>query len=123
MRLRGDAPARARRGYAPLALRPGQVYTHCINRGDAMTRAPVNPRSTTPRLGKWGNSVGVRLPKQVVESSGIAMRDPIAIRAEDGRIVIERRRRRVALRDILRAWPKGERVEEVDWGPARGGEV
>ncbi|MCC7416147.1 MAG: AbrB/MazE/SpoVT family DNA-binding domain-containing protein [Acidobacteria bacterium] len=76
-----------------------------------------------PTLGKWGNSVGIRLPKHVVETSGLTLSDPVTIHAEAGRIVIERRRRRLSLRDILKAWPKDEKHEELDWGPTRGNEV
>lgn len=74
-------------------------------------------------LGKWGNSVGIRLPKHVVETAGLSLSDPVTIRAEEGRIVIERRRRRLTLGDILKAWPREEPFEELDWGSPRGTEV
>ena len=88
-----------------------------------MARSTVKRRPTPPTLGKWGNSVGVRLPKHVVETSGLNLSDPLMIRAEDGRIVIERRHRRITLADILENWPKGEKHKELDWGKARGNEV
>lgn len=67
--------------------------------------------------------MGIRLPKHVVETSGLSLTDPVTIHAEDGRIVIERRRRRLNLGDILKAWPKDEKLKELDWGPGRGNEV
>ena len=88
-----------------------------------MKRSTAKPRSSTPTLGRWGNSVGVRLPKHVVETSGFTLSDALTIRAEDGRIVIERRHRHITLADILKSWPKGEKLKEIDWGPARGSEV
>lgn len=88
-----------------------------------MARTTTRRRAAAPTLGKWGNSVGIRLPKHVVETSGLSLTDPVTIHAEDGRIVIERRRRRLSLADILKSWPKGERHEELDWGPVRGNEV
>ena len=88
-----------------------------------MSRSTVKRRPATPTLGKWGNSVGVRLPKHVVETSGLRLSDPLMIRAEDGRIVIERRHRRITLADIIKNWPKAEKHKELDWGKARGNEV
>lgn len=88
-----------------------------------MARTTIKRRPSTATLGKWGNHVGVRLPKHVVDSSGISLTDSVTIRAESGRIVIERRRRRLTLASILKSWPKGETVSELDWGPARGNEV
>jgi len=78
-------------------------------------------RAGAPTLGKWDNCVGIRLPKRVVETSGLSLTDPVTIRAEDGRIVIERRR--LTLGDILKAWSKEERFEELSWGSPRCNEV
>ena len=88
-----------------------------------MARSTPKRRPAAPTLGKWGNSVGIRLPKHVVESSGLSLTDPVTIHAENGRIVIERRHRRVTLAEILKNWPKDEDFKETDWGPARGNEV
>lgn len=88
-----------------------------------MARTTTRRRAAAPTLGKWGNSVGIRLPKHVVETSGLSLTDAVTIHAEAGRIVIERRRRRVTLGDILKAWPKDEKHKELGWGPARGNEV
>ena len=88
-----------------------------------MARVTTGRRPAAPTLGKWGNSVGIRLPKHVVETSGLSLSDPVTIHAEEGRIVIERRRRHMTLTDILKAWPKHEEFKELDWGPVRGNEV
>lgn len=88
-----------------------------------MARNASKRRAANPTLGKWGNSVGIRLPKQILEISGIGLSDPLTIHAEKDRIVIERRRRRITLAGILRTWPKGQAFKELDWGPTRVHEV
>lgn len=88
-----------------------------------MARTTTRRRAAAPTLGKWDNSAGIRLPKHVVETSRLSLTDPVTIHAEDGRIVIERRRRRLSLGDILKAWLKDEKLKELDWGPARGNKV
>ena len=39
---------------------------------------------------KWGNSAAVRIPATLLADAGIAVDQPVEIRQEKGRIVIER---------------------------------
>jgi antitoxin MazE len=38
---------------------------------------------------KWGNSASVRIPVDIMEAVRLSLEDPVDIREEDGRIVIE----------------------------------
>lgn len=38
---------------------------------------------------KWGNSASVRIPVGIMEAAHLSLDDPIDIREEDGRIIIE----------------------------------
>jgi antitoxin MazE len=38
---------------------------------------------------KWGNSASVRIPAVIMETAHLELEDPVDIREEDGRIVIE----------------------------------
>ena len=38
---------------------------------------------------KWGNSAAVRIPAAVMETARFALDQPVDVRAEDGRVVIE----------------------------------
>ena len=38
---------------------------------------------------KWGNSASVRIPAVIMETTHLELEDPVDIREEDGRIVIE----------------------------------
>lgn len=72
---------------------------------------------------KWGNSAAVRLPASALAAAGIAVDDPVEVREEDGRIVIER----VTPEAMTLAWliegiTPENRHEEVDFGPPVGRE-
>jgi antitoxin MazE len=41
---------------------------------------------------KWGNSASVRIPSNVLKAAKIEIDDPVDIREEQGRIVVERLR-------------------------------
>ena len=76
-----------------------------------------------PRVTAWGNSHGVRLPKEVLEAAGIAPETDVIVRAEPGRIVIQPARPRPTLDDLLARVKPSRRPSEVDYGPPRGREV
>ena len=73
---------------------------------------------------KWGNSAAVRIPASVVEAAQLKLDQPVDVREERGRIVIELKRARVfALADLVRRITPANRHDTVDTGPAVGREV
>lgn len=38
---------------------------------------------------KWGNSASVRIPNRVMQAARLKLDDPVDVREEDGRIIIE----------------------------------
>lgn len=78
----------------------------------------------TIHIRRWGNSAAVRIPAAMLESVGLKPDDPIVMREEGGRIVIERPKRKVAdLKAMVDAITPENRHEETDWGPPRGTEI
>lgn len=75
------------------------------------------------QIGKWGNSLAVRLPKYVTEELKLEVTDEIDCRIESGRIVIELLKddNNLTLEE-LSAMPL-EKEEEVDWGEPQGEEI
>lgn len=72
---------------------------------------------------KWGNSAAVRLPASALAAAGIAVDDPVEVREEDGRIVIERARpAKLDLAALIEGITPENRHEEIDWGQAVGRE-
>ena len=75
------------------------------------------------RITAWGNSHGVRIPREVLEQADIAPESEVTITAEAGRIVIEPARRRPTLAELLAQIRPGDRFDEIDYGAPRGREV
>jgi antitoxin MazE len=72
-------------------------------------------------LQKWGNSVGVRLPKPMLEQLGLAEGAQVDVLIEGDHLVI--RRRRLKLAELLADCRPENRPEPVDFGPPVGGEM
>jgi antitoxin MazE len=72
-------------------------------------------------LQKWGNSIGVRLPKPMLEQIGLKERTPVDVVVEGDHLVIRRKRLRLA--DLLAQCNPRNRPDAVDWGPDVGCEV
>jgi antitoxin MazE len=78
------------------------------------------------RIQKWGNSQGLRLPKQVLEDARIAVGDDVDVTARDGMIVIAPARRirgKLSLEELVSRIPENYESEEVNWGKPAGKEA
>lgn len=75
------------------------------------------------QIGKWGNSLAVRIPKYIIEQLKLEMADEIDCKVEDGKIVMEliKNEEDYTLEELL-AMPL-EKEGEVDWGEPQGEEV
>ena len=75
-------------------------------------------------LHKWGNSVGLRLPKPLLDQLGLKEGAQVDEKVEGDRLVIEpARRRRYTMAELLEGITPDHRPAEVDWGPPVGREV
>ncbi len=75
-------------------------------------------------LHKWGNSVGLRIPKPLLEQLGLGEGAEVDVKVEGDRLVIERHRpTRLTLQDVLKGFTPDNQPGEVDWGPPVGKEV
>lgn len=72
-------------------------------------------------LQKWGNSVGVRLPKAMLEQVGLGEGSRVEVLVEGDHLVIRRQRLRLA--DLLAACKPENRPDPIDFGPPVGREV
>lgn len=70
------------------------------------------------QIAKWGNSLGLRVPRDVAARVGLTEGARVDIEAsDDGRIIITRSRRRFTLDELLKGMtPEREHVLEDD-GP------
>lgn len=74
------------------------------------------------QIGKWGNSLAIRLPKYVTEELKLEVADRIDCRIESGKIVIELLKDDDLTLEELLAMPL-EKEEEVNWGNPQGEEI
>lgn len=73
---------------------------------------------------RWGNSAAVRIPATTLEAAGLKPDDPVEVREENGRVIIERARPSpVTLEWLLEGITAENLHEEVDFGPPVGKEV
>ena len=75
----------------------------------------------TVELQKWGNSVGVRLPKPMLEQVGLEEGTQVDVLVEGNHLVI--RRKRLKLADLLAQCKPENRPDPIDFGPPVGREI
>jgi antitoxin MazE len=74
------------------------------------------------QLSKWGNSLGLRIPKSVAQELGLTEGAHLDIKAEDGRIVVSHLAPRYRIEDLVADLSHEEVSEAFDWGPDEGRE-
>lgn len=79
-------------------------------------------------VGKWGSSLGVRLPADVARSFGLEAGSEVEIVAGDDGIVVRPVIRKATADDLFRGktpeeWRDLYRDAIVDWGPDVGREI
>ncbi len=73
---------------------------------------------------KWGNSASVRIPAAVMNAADIRLDQPVDVREEQGRIIIEPvREPEYDLAALVAGSTDENRHEEVYFGPPTGKEV
>ena len=77
------------------------------------------------KVARWGNSLAVRIPKDIAESAGIVEGQELDAEAEAGGVALRRPvQKRYTLEELLAGMQEGtEPPELVDWGPDRGSEI
>lgn len=75
------------------------------------------------QLGRWGNSLALRIPKDIAEALGLTPDHTVECRVEDGKLVIEpiQDLPELSLEELLA--DVVEPGKEVDWGKPEGDEV
>ena len=70
----------------------------------------------------WGNSLALRIPKDLAEEIGAKDGRPATIEVRDGKLVIEvikPKKKRLTIEELCKGLGP---QEETDWGPLRGNE-
>lgn len=73
---------------------------------------------------KWGNSASVRIPASVMAAAALSLDQPVDVREEAGRIIIEPiRQEEISLDELLSGITEENRHESVETGPRTGREA
>ncbi len=74
-------------------------------------------------LAKWGNSLAVRLPKNILDAAKMKEGDILELQVvEDGSLLIKPTAKKYDLDDLLAGFTAENRHPESDWGAPVGGE-
>jgi antitoxin MazE len=79
--------------------------------------------ATITQISKWGNSLGLRLPKSVAREARIDAGDSVDVSVDNGIIVIRPSRPRYTLEELVGRINARNRHDEIDWGGTAGHEV
>ena len=77
------------------------------------------------QISKWGNSLAIRIPKDVALAAGLAEGDAVEVSALADGLNIRRSkaRPRYDLEQLMAGVTEDNLPGEIDWGTPRGGEV
>jgi antitoxin MazE len=78
----------------------------------------------TTKVQKWGNSLAVRLPKEMTQDLGLKQGSDVAIVHSDDLISIKPiLNKKILLKDLLNSIKKNNQHKSVDWGKKIGKEI
>lgn len=79
----------------------------------------------TTKIQKWGNSQGIRLPKYLLESIDWKDNEQINIKAEKGKIILEKtiKEKRKNIKELFADFDEQYTPIEIDWGKPVGKEI
>jgi len=84
-------------------------------------------RAMRVKLARWGNSLAVRIPKDLAETAGFVEGQELEAEASARGVALQRPLPKYRLEDMIeemrRLGPDMEPGDLVDWGPDRGSEI
>jgi len=75
------------------------------------------------KIQKWGNSLGVRLPKSIAEQKSLREGLGVSVIIKNGQIVLEPEIEKPSLASLVSEISSENIHNETDWSEARGNEV
>jgi antitoxin MazE len=75
------------------------------------------------RVARWGNSLGLRIPKDIAQRVGLREGARVDVEVEGDRIVVSPARPRYVLAELLKGITPQAMREAFEWGPDKGREI
>jgi len=79
--------------------------------------------ATSTQISRWGNSLGLRLPKSVAREAQVDEGDRVDVSVKNGAIVIRPSRPAYSLEELVAKITPRNRHDESDWGTPVGDEA
>ncbi len=76
----------------------------------------------TIKIARWGNSLGIRIPKQIAEQVQLNEGDEIEISTDENRLILIPQKKKYTLEELLDGMTDEHLHSEVDWGESVGRE-
>jgi antitoxin MazE len=78
----------------------------------------------TTKIQKWGNSLGIRLPKALIESTAFSLGSEVEVEKKGSEIILKViKDKKPTLKEMLKGMTKANFEPLVDWGPPVGREI
>ena len=77
---------------------------------------------TSTKIARWGNSLGLRLPKAVTSEARIGEGDTVEVSVKDGAIIVRPAPVAFTLHELVSKITPRNRHGETDWGKPEGHE-
>ena len=76
------------------------------------------------KLTKWGNSLGIRIPKNVIEQIKLQEGDELDISTEANKLILTPKiKKKYSLEELLEGMGEEHLHSEIDWGNPEGAEL
>jgi antitoxin MazE len=76
------------------------------------------------KLQKWGNSLGIRLPKNILDSLGFKENDVLIIQQVDDKFVVSKsRNKKISLKELFQQYDGENLTKEFAWDDVKGKEI
>ena len=75
------------------------------------------------QISRWGNSLGLRLPRALAQQIGVSEGQKVNIVAEGRRLIVEPASPRYRLEDLIANMTPQAMHDAFDWGDDVGGEI
>ncbi len=76
------------------------------------------------KLQKWGNSLGIRLPSNILKEMNLKINDLIKLEKVEDKIIISKsNNRKISLRDRFKNYEGENLAKEFSWDSPRGKEI
>ena len=78
---------------------------------------------TSTQIARWGNSLGLRLPKAVALEARFRDGDTVEVSVQNGSIIVRRAQATYSLSELVGKITPRNRHTETDWGKPTGREL